>query len=731
MARTALLYAAAAVVLAAGWLGLEATRALVGKAVWISLLALAAALAPGLARRAAAVAVAGALAAAAAFGSPLAAPGRLWSGALEFWDVSVPFAASEHQRMAGAVLAGLFVFELALALALVARRPLAAALVTLAGAAWPATLLGAGIARGAPVLAVVLLLLAAGNVRRPVGLRGALVAGAVLVVAGLAGASTSALAKGELIEWRSWDPYDQPDVPVSVDFVWNADYGGIEFPDKATTVLTIEGVKRPLYWRATTLETYDGLRWLEDLRPLSSGRGTVDALTDALLPARARDPRRWLRATVTVRALREARLTAPSTPVRYVAPRLPFVQVFGGGVARTAAALPRDTSYTVRSYAPRPSPAQLAAAAPVRAGSPATRFLEIVPGLQAAPWGTAGRSREVRRLLNGLGPNGPLTPYQPFYREAERIAGGRSTPYAAAVALEAWLRSNGGFRYDEQPRVAFNLPPLVGFVTRAREGYCQQFAGTMALMLRMLGVPARIAAGFTSGTFDDRDGPRWTVTDLDAHTWVEVWFEGWGWLPFDPTPGRGQLGGSYSTASGSPDVPAIEDALRGDGNQSTGPAFRIEPAAPAVAGGGGSSGAGAGIGLVTLLVGAAAAAVALLAAAKLARRRLRYLRSDPRGAAGACRAELADFLADQGVRLPPSATPAELAGIVRAELGVDASCFAGTLATARFGRPHDAAGASRRARRELTLLLRRLRGELTRTQRCRGLVSLRSLGFAG
>lgn len=730
MARTALLYAAAAAVLAGAWLGLEDTRALFGKAAWVSVLALAAATAPGLARRAAAVAVATLLALAAAFGSPLSAPGRLWGGALEFWDVSLPFTAPEHARMAGAVLIGLFAFELAVALALVMRRPLAAALFTLAGAAWPATLLDAGIARGAPVLAVVLLLLAAGGVRRPLGLRGALVAGAVLVVAGLAGASSSAVAKGEFLQWKSWDPYDQPDEPVSVDFVWNADYGGIDFPDKATTVLTVEGVRRPLYWRATTLETYDGVRWIEELRLLAFGRGTVDALTDELLPPRARNPRRWVRATVTVRALRESRLTAPSTPVRYAAPRLPFLQVFEGGVARTVSPLRRDAKYTVLSYAPRPSPAQLAAARPVRAGSPATRFLEIVPGSEAPPWGAAGRSRAVRRLLDGLGPNGPLTPYQPFYREAERIAGGRQTPYAAAVALEAWLRSNGGFRYDEQPRVAFGLPPLVGFVTRAREGYCQQFAGTMALMLRMLGIPARIAAGFTNGSFDERDGPRWTVTDLDAHAWVEVWFDGWGWLPFDPTPGRGQLGGSYSTASAAPDVPAIEKAIRGDGGPSIGPAFRIGPAPSADVRGGGRS-LGARAGLVGLLLGVFAGGVALLAAAKLVRRRLRYVRGDARRTAAACRAELADFLADQGVGLPASATAVELAGIVRSELGVDASRFAATLAAARFGRPREAVAAARRARRELKGLLGRLRGELTRTERFRGLVSLRSLGLSG
>ena len=68
----------------------------------------------------------------------------------------------------------------------------------------------------------------------------------------------------------------------------------------------------------------------------------------------------------------------------------------------------------------------------------------------------------------------------------------------------------------------------------------------MALMLRFLGIPARVAAGFTSGK---REEGGWTVTDHNAHAWVEVWFPGYGWLGFDPTPGRGALAATYSASS--------------------------------------------------------------------------------------------------------------------------------------------------------------------------------------
>src|ERR671938_1288364 len=112
--------------------------------------------------------------------------------------------------------------------------------------------------------------------------------------------------------------------------------------------------------------------------------------------------------------------------------------------------------------------------------------------------------------------------------------------------MGSWLRRSGGFVYDETPPLRPNMPPLVAFVTQTRAVYCQHFAGAMALMLRYIGIPARVAAGFVSGTYDNGT---WKITDHDAHAWVEVWFPRYGWLPFDPTPGRGYLSAAYSVSS--------------------------------------------------------------------------------------------------------------------------------------------------------------------------------------
>ena len=101
----------------------------------------------------------------------------------------------------------------------------------------------------------------------------------------------------------------------------------------------------------------------------------------------------------------------------------------------------------------------------------------------------------------------------------------------SSASVQSHLRTE--YIYDERPpRRDY---PLAAFLFRDKVGYCQQFSGAMALMLRMLGIPARVAAGFTPGSYN-ADTKEYRVRDLDAHSWVEVWFTGVGWVPFDPTP---------------------------------------------------------------------------------------------------------------------------------------------------------------------------------------------------
>jgi hypothetical protein len=316
------------------------------------------------------------------------------------------------------------------------------------------------------------------------------------------------------------------------------------------------------------------------------------------------------------------------------------------------------------------------------------------------------------------------------------VAGRARTPYAAAATLETWFRSTGGFRYTNRPASS----SLAEFVTRTRAGYCQHFAGAMALMLRYLGVPARVAVGFSSGTYDRSKGV-WRVTDHDAHAWVEVWFRGFGWLPFDPTPAgrpeRGELSAPYARAAragGGSGLTAVQNLGVGASDPRQSDHRHGETAdngAPVVAPAPGRSARRPAGGSLLLLLGLlAGAVVGGIALTKLMRCRVRYLTRDPRRVAAACRHELADYLVDQRLDAARSATLHELGALVRHELSVEPDAFVAAATAARFGPPAGAARSAREARRELRLLLRRMRRRVGLGDRMRGLVSLRSFGFA-
>jgi hypothetical protein len=133
------------------------------------------------------------------------------------------------------------------------------------------------------------------------------------------------------------------------------------------------------------------------------------------------------------------------------------------------------------------------------------------------------------------------SPYLQAYDTAQRLARGARTPYAYVQRLMRYLAA--GYTYDEYPPPT--QYPLQSFLFLNHLGYCQQFAGSMALLLRMGGVPARVATGFTTGSYDSAT-KSWLVSDVDAHAWVEAWIPGYGWVTFDPTPAQAPARGGRS-----------------------------------------------------------------------------------------------------------------------------------------------------------------------------------------
>ena len=745
--RAALVSLLPGVVLMLSWLRLEHPH----RDGWRALALLGLAVVPALAPRAwqrlvllgAAATTAVLLATRVPVHHPWRAGSRLWNGLLDAYDVRLPFDPSFHPHFHALLLLAGFAFTAGVALAASFGRPLVAVGVFIVGATWPATLLpnDRDLLRGAIVLAVALFVLAALREHPLPSIGRAAVLGGVLVAAAFAAATQPAVAKSEFLHWQTWKPISRPPAEVGVRYVWDSNYDGFTWPRKTTTVFKVQASARSLYWRATTLDLFTGARWVEFRQPerpqLFDGRLDLTQ-NDPLSPRAARDPGNWTKAEFEIAALADDHLVAPSVPVGYE-PTFSGADFFQGGSGALPGELQRGQRYAAWSYSPQPTAAQLAGSGHDYSQA-VVPFLEVYPGLSAPPFGTPGRDAAMRRFFASYGD------YRPLYLQARRVVGNARSPYAAVLALESWLRGTGGFTYTQHPPLA-RAEPLLDFVLRTKRGYCQHFAGAMTLMLRYLGIPSRVAEGFTSGTYDPQT-KTWTVTDHDAHAWVEVWFPRYGWLPFDPTPGRGSLTAAYSVSSPDFRVAAAERFISGVaasllstaaihqdvafGEKEPNIVFRgtdIRPARPSAGGPFGIQQRGGSLGKLLALV--LALAIGLLALAKAVRRHARYATPDPRRQAAACRAELRDFLADQRIRVAPSAGPDEVAALLREELEVDGSRFTAALAEARFAPPSDAGEAATRAREELARLRAQLRRRLGVIRRARGLVSLRSLGFTG
>jgi hypothetical protein len=135
--------------------------------------------------------------------------------------------------------------------------------------------------------------------------------------------------------------------------------------------------------------------------------------------------------------------------------------------------------------------------------------------------------------------------------KAQQITENKTNNFDKATALWQFFTAQNGFTYDTQTAPATDSDALADFILNGKRGFCEQFASAMAVMLRAVGIPSRVAIGFTPGT---PQGDYQTVSSKDAHAWVEVYFGDSGWVSFDPTPlsdGRGFIP-SYLRQDGSP-----------------------------------------------------------------------------------------------------------------------------------------------------------------------------------
>ena len=242
---------------------------------------------------------------------------------------------------------------------------------------------------------------------------------------------------------------------------------------------------------------------------------------------------------------------------------------------------------------------------------------------------------------------------------AEEVTAGATSDYDRAIALQSFFRDLQEFSYETQIPPPRTEDAVWDFLTD-RSGYCVQFATAMTVMARMIGLPARMAVGFLPG-HRDTDLPRtWEVTARQAHTWPEIYFEGAGWVRFEPTPAA-QTGAppTYADPFFGVAGPLPDDIPTGTG----------QTLAPGEQQGSGAGGSGyltiAGAQIPTAIVALVAACLALASGWVLAwwlRRRRRP--AEPRGPDewwGHLRAGLAGY----GVVWSDATTPRRAAMVVR------------------------------------------------------------------
>jgi len=116
---------------------------------------------------------------------------------------------------------------------------------------------------------------------------------------------------------------------------------------------------------------------------------------------------------------------------------------------------------------------------------------------------------------------------------ARQISAAADNNYDKAVAIETYLRTKFGYTL-QLPR-AVPLDPVANFLFERKQGHCEYFASSMAVMLRTLGIPSRVVNGFRTGEFNDLTS-QYLIRASSAHSWVEAYFPGYGWISFDPTP---------------------------------------------------------------------------------------------------------------------------------------------------------------------------------------------------
>ena len=530
----------------------------------------------------------------------------------------------------------------------------------------------------APLLdgAILLLLVGAWLWLPAVRWREAAIAAALLAIAGAVAVPAAAqLDSGKpWFDYRSWVLR----TAEGKTFGWEHSYGPIDWDRDGTRMLSVESAEAN-YWKTVVLDRFDGIRWTRSPESNAGSRvldgETTIARDDDGRPRGADDE--WVRRmTFSVGNLTSDIVVGAGTPLR-VEGLGGVISAPDGTTATDNMLLENGDAYRVTAYVPDPTATRMRIA-PQQYDPALARYTRVeLPSGSAAlngadspvvtvPLRGEPRREEVDRALAD-------SPYRQVHDLARGLVEGEPTAYDATRAIQDHLRS-GEYSYSEVPPA--RSYPLAAFLFEDQRGYCQQFSGAMALMLRTVGIPSRVVSGFAPGTRDEETGV-FRVEDFDAHSWVEVYFEEIGWVAFDPTPPSApaasqQVSGfPTSAASRAPQSPEAAELNEQGVEEETAAGSRPR---------GGSGGAG---GLLAVPAGLALALA--LGSAVVGIRTIRHRRLPAAVAVDAQLGELAAALERFGWRRSSGATLLSLESRLRRSRRPAAARYLARMRALRYG----------------------------------------------
>ncbi|MDQ1701968.1 MAG: hypothetical protein QOF57_1220 [Frankiaceae bacterium] len=272
---------------------------------------------------------------------------------------------------------------------------------------------------------------------------------------------------------------------------------------------TYTSTSGPQYTRIVVDDYFDGSQFLNSGMQSPQRATGLQVAPHGLSAAVARQP---VKLQITMKNLREQYLPVP-IPLSAVG-NVPDKWRYDDKTDTIFSAHSDTTglSYTAEALDLKPTADQLRSAAPVVPDPYFEPYLQFPSGLDAE--------------------------FAVLDAAAQKVTASGASAYDKAKLLEKWFSTSGGFVYDTQGPTGLEQNALTEFLQK-KHGYCVQFASTMALMARLLGIPSRVDVGFTGGTL--KSPGVYSVSSTDSHAWPELYFEGVGWIRFEPTPSTGTV----------------------------------------------------------------------------------------------------------------------------------------------------------------------------------------------